>query len=112
MLMNISKFDGFTDEEVDLYIAAGCKNLGNGTASREADGVLGACSEIKLTNLPDVPTIQYVSGVNKENELWVSTHQDIVNASINGRFVQLDCGHSVHKYETERIAEDIKEFLN
>lgn len=110
-LMSISEFEGLSDEEIKLYIAAGCKNLGNNTAAREILGVADVFDEISSSPLPSVPTIQYVSGVNKDKELWVNSHKDFVNASVNGKYVQLECGHYVHNYESERIAEDIKAFI-
>lgn len=110
-LMSISEFDGLTDEEIKLYIAVGCKKLGNSTASRECEGIENVFNEIKSAPLPDVPTIQYVSGVNKDKELWVNSHREFVNASSDGRYVQLECGHYVHNYESDRIAQDIKDFI-
>lgn len=110
-LMSVSRFEGLSDEEIALYIAVGSKNLGNDTAQREIEGISKVFDEINNSSLPTVPTIQYVSGVNKDNELWVKAHQKIVNSSQNGLFVQLECGHYVHNYESERIAEDIKEFI-
>ena len=110
-LMSISEFPCLSDEEIKLYIAAGCKNLGNKTSAREYEGVLAAFEAIANAPLPTVPTIQYVSGVNKTRELWVNAHQEIVAASKNGRYVQLDCGHYVHNFESERIAKEIKEFI-
>ena len=110
-LMSISEFEGLSKEEIRQYIALGCKNLGNDTAARECDGIVDVFKEIESAPLPTVPTIQYVSGVNKDNELWVNAHQEFVNASQNGRYVQLDCGHYVHNYESERIASDIKELI-
>ncbi len=110
-LMSISEFEGLSEGDIKLYIAVGCKNLGNNTAARECEGIVNVFDEINSVQLPNVPTIQYVSGVNKDKELWVNSHQDIVNASVNGLFVQLDCGHYVHNYESERIAQDIKEFI-
>ena len=109
--MSISEFEGLSKEEIRQYIALGCKNLGNDTAARECDGIVDVFKEIESTPLPTVPTIQYVSGVNKDNELWVNAQQEFVNASQNGRYVQLDCGHYVHNYESERIATDIKELI-
>ena len=109
--MSISEFPCLSDEEIKLYIAAGCKNLGNKTSAREYEGVLAAFEAIANAPLPTVPTIQYVSGVNKTRELWVNAHQEIVAASKNGRYVQLDCGHYVHNFESERIAKEIKEFI-
>ena len=110
-LMSISEFEGLSEDEIKLYIAIGCKNLGNLTAAREAEGIVEVFEEINSAPLPAVPTIQYVAGVNKEKELWVASHQNFVNASPNGKYIQLECGHYVHQYESERIAKDIKDFL-
>lgn len=110
-LMSISEFEGFTDEERKLYIAAGCKNLGNDTAQREMEGIVAVFDEIQSMPIPTVPTIQYVSGVNKDDELWVGSHHALVDASTDGKFVQLECGHNVYEYEAERIASDVKAFL-
>ena len=110
-LMSISEFEGYTDEEIKRYIAVGCKNLGNDTAQREMEGTVAVFDEINSMPMPTVPTIQYVSGVNKDDEMWVGSHQNIVNASTNGKYVQLECGHNVYDYEADRIAEDIKLFL-
>lgn len=109
--MSTSEFEGLSEDEIAQYIAVGCKNLGNDTAQREIEGVSKVFDEISNSTFPTVPTIQYVSGINKDNELWVNAHQEIVNASQNGLFVQLECGHYVHKYESERIADDIKDFI-
>ena len=110
-LMSISEFEGLSEEEIQMYIAIGCKNLGNDTAQREAEGIVAVFDEINSVSLPTVPTIQYVSGVNKDKELWVASHQSFVNASKNGKYVQLECGHYIHNYESERVAKDIKDFL-
>ncbi len=111
LLMNISGFEGLSDEEIRLYKAVGCSNIGNETASRESEYIPEGIKEIEAAPLPSVPTIQYVSGVNRDNGMWVNAHKEFVEASVNGRFVQLDCGHYVHHYEPERIAADIKELI-
>ena len=46
-----------------------------------------------------------------DEEMWVESHHNIVNASSNGQYVQLECGHNVYEYEADRIAGDIKSFL-
>lgn len=38
-------------------------------------------------------------------------HQELVDASTNGRLVELDCGHYLHQFESEKIAEEMKEFI-
>ena len=49
--------------------------------------------------------------LNKDDELWVGSHHALVDASTDGKFVQLECGHNVYEYEAERIASDVKAFL-
>lgn len=110
-LMSISEFEGLSDEDIKLYIAVSCKSHGNNTVARECEGIVDVFDEISKNPLPSVPTIQYISGTNKDKALWVDSHKEIVNASVNGKYVQLECGHYVHNYESERIAKDIKELL-
>lgn len=111
LLMNIAEFDGLTDEEIEMYIAVGCKNLGNDTACNESEGIAKVVQQIETAQLPSVPTIQYVSGVNRSNELWVNAHRKYVEASSKGQYIQLDHGHAVYQYEPKRIATDIKKFM-
>lgn len=73
--------------------------------------IVAVFDEIQSMPIPTVPTIQYVSGINKDDELWVGSHHALVDASTDGKFVQLECGHNVYEYEAERIASDVKAFL-
>ena len=111
-LMSISEFDGLTDEEIKLYIAVGCKNLGNDTVCREGAITGRAFEEQYPYPLPSVPTIQYVSGVNKDKERFVKAHKDYVEASSDGRYIQLECGHNVYNEEPEKIINDIRAFID
>ena len=71
-----------------------------------------ASHEVSSNPLPNVPTIQYVSNqTSEETPGWLEGHQALVDASSNGKLVQLDCSHSVYRYEEERIVKDTKEFL-
>ena len=111
-LMSISEFEGLSEEEIRQYIAVGCKNLGNSTAAREYEGIIPVFEELSGMPLPKAPTIQYVSGANREKELWVTAHRKFVEASQNGKYVQLECGHYVHNFESDRIAREVKELLD
>lgn len=55
--MNISEFKGFSDEEIKMYIAVGCRNLGNDTVCRESEGIVKLVQEIDRAPLSSVPTI-------------------------------------------------------
>ena len=109
--MTISEFDGYSDEEVKQYKALVCKNQANDTVCRENDAIGGVCEEINAAALPKTPTLQFVSTQNSNYEYWKSTHQELVDASTYGKLIELDCGHYLHQFESERIAAEMKDFI-
>ena len=109
--MTISEFDGYSDEEVKQYKALVCKNQANDTVCRENDAIGGECVEINAAALPKTPTLQFISTQNSNYEYWKSTHQELVDASTYGKLIELDCGHYLHQFESERIAAEMKDFI-
>ncbi len=99
-------------KEKKQYIAVYSANDGNSTVLREADSQKANCEKIKSLPLPKTPTLQFISGTNRDNERWVDSHREMTDASSHGRMVQLDCGHYVHHYESEKIAKEIRSFLS
>ena len=110
-LMSISEYDGMTGDEVKKYTALVCGKSINKTVCRELGAEAAAWDEIKSAPLPAAPTIQYISGINADDEPWISAHQAFADASADGQIIQLGCGHYVHQFESERIAKEMKEFL-
>ena len=109
--MTISEFDGYSYEEVKQYKALVCKNQANDTVCRENDAIGGVCEEINAAALPKTPTLQFISTQNSNYEYWKSTHQELVDASTYGKLIELDCGHYLHQFESERIAAEMKDFI-
>jgi hypothetical protein len=56
-------------------------------------------------------TLQFISTQNSNYEKWKSSHQELVDASHNGKLIELDCGHYLHQFESERIAKEMKDFI-
>ena len=111
-LMTISEHDEtYTEEEWKQYTALVCKNQSNDTVCRENDAIGEVCEEINAAALPDTPTLQFVSTYNSNYEYWKSTHRELVDASSYGKLIELDCGHYLHQFESERIAEEMKEYI-
>ena len=112
-LMSISEFDAtYTDEELRQYKALVCRNQANDTVCRENDAIGGVIEEINAADLPSTPTLQFISTYNSNYEYWKSTHQELVDASTFGQLIELDCGHYLHQFESERIAEETKTFID
>lgn len=112
LLMTISDFDeSYSDEEVKQYTALVCKNMANDIVCCENDAIDKACEDINDAPLPSTPTLQFISTRNSDYKRWKSAHQELVDAATNGRLVELDCGHYLHQFESEKIAEEMKEFI-
>ncbi|MBO4912593.1 MAG: alpha/beta hydrolase [Butyrivibrio sp.] len=104
---------GTTDDELEkIHAAIDYRSILNKTKINEFYHDIDTCHEILNNPLPTAPTIQYVAKQNIESTPgWLEAHQALVDASSNGKLVQLDCSHYVYRDEGERIAKEIKEFL-
>ena len=104
---------GHADDEIGkMEVAITYRNdINDCKLDEEAHGI-EACHEISSNPLPTVPTIQYIAKQTAAvTPGWLEGHQALVDASSNGKLVQLDCTHYLYKFEGEQIASDIKEFL-
>lgn len=111
-MMTISDVEeGYTDTEWKQYTALVCRNMANDTVCHEDEAIDQVCEEINAAALPDTPTLQFISTYNSNYEYWKSNHQELVDASSFGELIELDCGHYLHQYESERIAEEMKNFI-
>ncbi len=113
-MMTISDVEeGYTDTEWKPYTALVCRNMANDTVCHEDEAIDHVCEKINAAALPDTPTLQFISTYNSNYEYWKSTHQELVDASSLslGELIELDCGHYLHQYESERIAEEMKAFI-
>ena len=111
-MMTISDVEeGYTDTEWKQYTALVCRNMANDTVCHEDEAIDQVCEEINAAALPDTPTLQFISTYNSNYEYWKTTHQELVDASSYGELIELDCGHYLHQYESERIAEEMKDFI-
>ena len=112
LFMAISEYDEtYTEDEWRQYTALVCRNQANDTVCRENDAIGDVIEEINVEALPSTPTLQFVSTYNSNYEYWRSTHQELVDASTFGTLIELDCDHYVHQFESERIAEEMRSFI-
>ena len=104
-----------TEEEKRILRELCVRNTCNYDVVSEIRDVPNACEEISRSPLPAQPCVHFISqrdpGVAWA-EKWRKAHQDYAEASVDGRLVQLDCGHYVHDFEFEKIAGEIRELAN
>lgn len=100
-----------TDEEKRVIRELCVRNNLNFDVLSEFRDVQHACEEIRRSPLPDKPCIHFIAERDPSaawTEKWRKAHQDYADASVDGRLIQLSCGHYVHDFEYEKIAEEIR----
>ena len=102
-------------DQTEMETAILCKTFANKTLISECENVDAACDEVDSKPLPTTPTLQFVAMKKhtvEEAETWKASHQKIVDASSNGKLVELDCEHYVYRFEQDRIVQEINDYLN
>ena len=100
-------------EEKALYRAIACKIALNPVIINETLAVPDACKEIDSMPLPDLPMLMYVSDGNVNGgKNWVEVEKDYAAGASDAELIELNCSHYVHDFEYERIAADMKVFIN
>lgn len=100
----------FTEEEKKLVTAIMCSTSANQTASDETNYIISDIKIIDSKNVPDVPTLLIISNGTIADG-WIDFEMDYASSLTNATTVQLDCGHSVYKYEPQRCEEAMREFI-
>lgn len=59
----------------------------------------------------DCPILLFVSNGKEVTKNWIEHEKDFAKRT-KAEYVQLDCGHYVHYYESERIKNEICKFVN
>lgn len=108
----------FENEDDKIRYALEQKEGMNKNFISENSNIVESIDEINSMPLPTTPTLQFVSKQTNEisNETfpgtdWMAAHQELVDASVNGKLVELDCSHYVYRYEQDTIVSGIKELL-
>jgi pimeloyl-ACP methyl ester carboxylesterase len=86
------------------------RNAGNKTLMNEIEYVFKNAEKVKELDYPKIPTLLFSSDGSEIGNYWVKCQEDFAN-TINGRLIQLNCGHYMHQFEPEKIAEECKIFL-
>ncbi|WP_026498859.1 alpha/beta fold hydrolase [Butyrivibrio sp. WCD2001] len=99
-------------EEKELYRAIACRKAVNIDVINEGLSITDAVSEIDSKPKQDVPMIMFISdGKEVKGTNWVQNHYDYASDLSDAKVIELDCGHYVHNFMQDRIAEDIREFI-
>ena len=103
---------GLSKEEKELYRAIACRKAVNIDVINEGLSITEAVREIDSKPKPDVPMLIFLSdGKEVKGTNWIENHYEYVSDLTDAEVIELGCGHYVHNFMQDRIAEDIREFM-
>ena len=101
-----------TEDEKRVMRELGVRNNLNYDVVSEFQDIPNISELVSSAPLPTQPCIHFIAqrdpGISWV-EKWRRTHQEYADASVDGKLVQLSCGHYVHDFEYEKIAEEIRQ---
>ena len=87
------------------------RNAMNPCYENEAKAILENAKIVDADGKIDCPILMFVSDGKQVSAGWVD-HEREFAARMKAKTVYLNCGHYIHYYESERISQEIKVFIN
>lgn len=105
-----------TEDEKKIYRAVFYNRTATVTMIDEVKTIKENAEIVSKNGVPDVPMLLFLSdgsgGTGFDKDTWRSVPKEYVSELSNGKYIELDCPHYVHDYEYEKIATEIKLYLN
>lgn len=114
-ILDSFKTGNLTEEDKAIYKAIAYKRYPNKTMMT---GMLSLPEDIELIkSMPktDVPMLLFISNGKElgmsSPEKWIQLQKGYVANNKSATYIELDCGHSMHNIEYNRISIEIKSFI-
>ena len=108
------KHGTLTEEEKEIYRAVFYRRTATVTMINESEAVKANAEKTAAGGFVQLPVLMFISdgsGTGFEKDEWRRIAEEYISHIPGGRFIELDCPHYVHDYEYERIADEMKEFI-
>lgn len=101
-----------TKEEKKIYRAIAVRIAVNNCIINEGLAISDAVKEIDGELKPDIPMLMFVSdGKETGVESWMDIQKDYASNLTNSEVIELGCGHYVHNFMQDQIAEKMRSFI-
>lgn len=109
------KYGTLTDEEKEIYRAVFYSRTASEPMIKEAMAIKDSAGKVAAGDRPDVPAILFISDGSGGTGFSEADWRNIPRKYFDGAdcvFIDLNCPHYVHDHEYERIAGEMKNFLD
>lgn len=87
------------------------RNAMNTCYENEAKAILENAEIVEKGGKIECPVLMFISDGKQVSDGWID-HEREFAARMNAKTVNLNCGHYIHYYESERISQEIRMFVN
>ena len=102
--------EGLTEEEYRQAKLLGNRNFLNKVVLEEAASVYANAEMVKKHRKPEVPFLLFCSDGKELGGFWVPLQKKYAER-LNCELIQYACGHYLHHYKAEEMAETIRPFV-
>ena len=102
---------GLNKEEIKEQKNLWKKNAFNECYIKEAEAVLKNAEKVAAAGNFECPALMFVSNGKQVSPNWIE-HEKEFAEQCNAKFINLNCGHYVHYYESDLISIEIRKFVN
>ena len=102
---------GLNKEEIKEQKNLWKKNAFNECYIKEAEAVLKNAEKVATAGNLECPVLMFVSNGKQVSPNWIE-HEKEFAEQCNAKFINLNCGHYVHYYESDLISIEIRKFVN
>lgn len=102
---------GLNRDEIKQQQVLRRRNAMNPCYENEAKAILKNAKIVDSAGRIDCPMLMFVSDGKQVSSGWIN-HEREFAARMKAKTVYLNCGHYLHYYESERISQEIRVFVN
>jgi len=109
MIYSISNL-GLSNEEFQQAKYLTYRNAVNYVVLNESKNLLENAKTVSSMGNPDVPMLLFCSNDDALGDSWIAL-QETFAGEVNAELIKLDCGHYIHQFKPEEIADEVIFFL-
>lgn len=109
-LLPRQKIEGLSPEEAKQARMLYIRNFFSLPQQQEALSVIENAVTVQSGGIPALPFLLFAGNGKGVGDFWLPCQREMAEKS-GGRLIELDCGHYLHHFEADRIAEEIRGFL-
>lgn len=108
------KYGTLTADEKELYKVIFYRRTATKTMINEVQQIKASAAKVLKNGKVNLPVLNFSSngsGTGWDEDQWRRFQRNYIESCANGTLIELDCSHYIHDIEYDKIAKEIKAFI-